>query len=127
MCINIANEQLQHFFNDHIFKWEQEECVKEGVATDAITYTSNLTVMNLFLAKNVGILSLIDEESKFPRATDHTLAEKLHKTHWVCDRYQTPPDRGPKFTVAHFAGQVSGKFRTGGYFFNTFFLNGDYS
>ena len=24
LCINIANEQIQFFFNQHIFSWEQE-------------------------------------------------------------------------------------------------------
>lgn len=24
MCINIANEQIQYYFNQHIFSWEQQ-------------------------------------------------------------------------------------------------------
>lgn len=107
MCINIANEQLQHFFNEHIFRWEQVECQNEGVATDTVTFASNLPVVDLFLAKNIGILSLIDEESRFPRATDRTMAEKLHKAHGGCEMYQAPPDSGTKFVVSHYAGQVS--------------------
>jgi hypothetical protein len=27
LCINTANEQLHHFFNQHIFKWELDESV----------------------------------------------------------------------------------------------------
>ena len=49
MCINVANEQLQHHFNEHIFKWEQEECAKEGIAVETICYRSNWPVVDLFL------------------------------------------------------------------------------
>lgn len=30
------------------------------------------------------MLSLLDEESRFPKGTDQTLLEKLHKAHEVC-------------------------------------------
>lgn len=49
MCINVANEQLQHHFNEHIFKWEQEECAKESIAVETICYRSNWPVVDLFL------------------------------------------------------------------------------
>ena len=109
MCINVANEQLQHYFNEHIFKWEQEECIKEGVATEAVKYESNWPVVDLFLAKNSGLLALVDEESRFPRATDGTLATKLHKAHGAGEGgiYKAPPDMGTKFGVTHYAGYVS--------------------
>ena len=31
--------------------------------------------------KNLGLLALIDEESRFPQASDQSLATKLHNTH----------------------------------------------
>lgn len=31
LCINIANEQIQYFFNQHIFTWEQQEYMSEGI------------------------------------------------------------------------------------------------
>ena len=36
------------------------------------------------LTKKLGVLSLLDEESRFPKGTDQTLLEKLHKAHEVC-------------------------------------------
>jgi len=31
LCINTANEQLQHFINEHIFAWETSELQEEGI------------------------------------------------------------------------------------------------
>ena len=31
LCINYANEHLQAYFNQHIFQFEQEEYLKEGI------------------------------------------------------------------------------------------------
>ena len=90
-----------------MFKWEEEECLREGVATDQVMYESNWPVVDLFLAKNAGIFALVDEESRFPRATDDTLATKLHKAHGECGVYHAPPDKGSKFIVSHYAGSVS--------------------
>ena len=49
MCINVANEQLQHYFNEHVFQWEQEEGAREGIAMETISYPSNWPVVDLFL------------------------------------------------------------------------------
>ncbi|CAI9531419.1 unnamed protein product, partial [Staurois parvus] len=38
-CINYANEQLQYYFNQHIFKLEQEEYQGEGISWHNIDYT----------------------------------------------------------------------------------------
>ena len=73
LCINIANEQIQYYFNQHIFAWEQQEYVNEGVKADAVTFVDNRPVLDMFLAKPVGLLALLDEESNFPKATDRTL------------------------------------------------------
>ena len=115
MCINVANEQLQHFFNEYIFKWEQEDCAQEGIAAETICFQSNWPVVDLFLGKNTGLLALIDEESRFPRATDRSLAVKMHKLHHKGREegsekdpvYKAPPDNGAKFGVNHYAGYVS--------------------
>jgi myosin heavy subunit len=109
MCINVANEQLQQYFNQHIFQWEQEECEKEGVVLGSISYTCNQPILDVFLGKNVGLLAILDEESRFPRATDKSLALKLHKTLGSkgAGIYVAPPNKGTTFGVSHYAGYVS--------------------
>ncbi|XP_067108298.1 myosin-IIIa [Osmerus mordax] len=73
LCINIANEQIQFYFNQHIFAWEQDEYLNEDVDARVIEYEDNRPLLDLFLQKPMGMLSLLDEESRFPQATDQTL------------------------------------------------------
>ena len=49
LCINVANEQFQHYFNEHIFQLEIEECSKEGIDSIGVTYVSNKPLLELFL------------------------------------------------------------------------------
>jgi len=49
MCINVANEQLQQYFNHHIFVMEQNEYEREGVDFTRIDFVNNQTTLDLFL------------------------------------------------------------------------------
>lgn len=54
----------------------------------------------------MGLLALLDEESKFPRATDATLATKFHQNLSLSANYFKPKDNGPTFIIFHYAGSV---------------------
>ena len=45
LCINLANEQLQFFFNEHIFALELEEYRREGINTADVKYQDNRPVL----------------------------------------------------------------------------------
>ncbi|XP_015415554.1 PREDICTED: unconventional myosin-IXa [Myotis davidii] len=62
-CINFANERLQHYFNQHIFKLEQEEYRAEGISWHNIDYIDNTCCINLISKKPTGLLHLLDEET----------------------------------------------------------------
>ncbi|KAL3866198.1 hypothetical protein ACJMK2_043520 [Sinanodonta woodiana] len=106
-CINLANEQLQFFFNLHVFKLEQEEYAKEGVDWNEIKFIDNQPLLDLFLSKPIGILSLLDEESHFPKGTDASFVEKLN-VHFGGKGFYQPSQRSKdnKFTIHHYAGKV---------------------
>ncbi|KAI0219495.1 Myosin-IIIb [Lamellibrachia satsuma] len=108
MCINLANEQLQQYFNKYIFQMERDECLADGIQPLTVEPRDNERTVSLFLGP-VGILDILDEESNFPRATDHTLATKLHSGpgKQSSDIYKTPKDHGPSFGVMHYAGMVT--------------------
>jgi len=54
----------------------------------------------------VGVYSLIDEESKFPKATDLTLMEKMSKTFAKQSEFQRVKNQNLQFVIHHFAGPV---------------------
>ena len=72
-CINYANEKLQQQFNQHMFKLEQEEYQKEEIDWTYVKFSDNQPCITL-IEKNLGILSILNEETWFPRATGETLA-----------------------------------------------------
>jgi myosin heavy subunit len=89
LCINIANEQIQYFFNQHIFTWEQQEYMAEGISVDVVEFIDNRPVLDMFLARPLGLLALLDEESRFPKATDHTLTGNFDPANQIKDNLIT--------------------------------------
>ncbi|XP_022097396.1 myosin-IIIb-like isoform X2 [Acanthaster planci] len=107
LCINLANEQLQYFFNQHIFLLEQEEYKSEGIDWTYVPFVNNQSLLDLFLAKPIGILALLDEECLFPKATDHTFVEKLNQNfarnhHFIKAKVASSNN----FSIDHYAGRV---------------------
>ena len=79
LCINTANEQLHHFFNQHIFAWELEEYKKEGIAATDITFEDNKDKITLLLGRPIGVFSILDEQAKLGRSTDKSYLEAVKK------------------------------------------------
>lgn len=57
----------------------QDEYLNEEVDARMIEYEDNRPLLDLFLQKPMGMLSLLDEESRFPQATDQTLVGQSHQ------------------------------------------------
>ncbi|CAG9541021.1 unnamed protein product [Cercopithifilaria johnstoni] len=106
LCINYANEHLQAYFNQHIFQFEQEEYLKEGITWTNIEYTDNTECVQLFQSKPYGILRLIDEESNINNGTDESMLDKLNHFLKNNEYYETPQKRESAFIIAHYAGKV---------------------
>ncbi|KAH8375739.1 hypothetical protein KR093_008372, partial [Drosophila rubida] len=106
-CINYANENLQQFFVQHIFKLEQEEYNHEAINWQHIEFVDNQDALDLIAIKQLNIMALIDEEARFPKGTDQTMLAKLHKTHGAHKNYLKPKsDINTSFGLNHFAGVV---------------------
>ena len=54
----------------------------------------------------VGVYAIIDEESRFPKATDLTLIEKMTKTFIKQLEFQRVKNQNMQFVIHHFAGPV---------------------
>lgn len=88
-----------------------------------ISYIDNQDCIDLIEVPRVGILNILDEECRMPKATDKTFAQKLHTQHAKHARFAAPKVHrsGKKsglgassnftadeaFIVKHFAGDVT--------------------
>ncbi|KAL4000027.1 myosin heavy chain 1/2/3/4/8/13/7B/15 [Sarotherodon galilaeus] len=107
LCINFANEQLQQFFVKHVFKLEQEEYARENIVWKHIDYQDNQRTLDVLASKSMNLLSLIDEESNFPKGTDATLLQKMNQYHEKGGIYLPPKNNyETQFGIEHFAGKV---------------------
>ncbi|XP_030752188.1 myosin heavy chain, muscle isoform X42 [Sitophilus oryzae] len=112
LCINFTNEKLQQFFNHHMFVLEQEEYAREGIVWQFIDFGMDLAACIELIEKPMGILSILEEESMFPKATDQTFVEKLNTNHLgKSPNFQKPKPPKPgqqaaHFTLGHYAGNV---------------------
>ncbi|CAM6018760.1 unnamed protein product [Sphagnum balticum] len=104
LCINYANERLQQHFNRHLFKLEQEEYTSENIDWTRVDFEDNQECLDLIEKRPLGVISLMDEECTFPRATDVTLANKLkeHLRGNACFK----GERSKAFRICHYAGEV---------------------
>ncbi|XP_071844777.1 myosin-IIIb-like isoform X2 [Apostichopus japonicus] len=107
VCINLANEQLQNFFNQHIFTLEQAEYQLEGVDWTRVPFVNNQPLLELFMAKPISVLALLDEESLFPKGSDHSYVEKMNHNFNKSHHYiKTKVSTSNKFSIDHYAGRV---------------------
>lgn len=108
-CINYANEKLQQEFNQHVFKLEQEEYLREEINWKMIDYSDNQPCIDLIESK-LGILPLLDEESRLPSGSDESWTNKLYQ-HFATPKYEgffkKPRFGKSAFTVCHYAMDVS--------------------
>ncbi|KAG8829588.1 Myosin type-2 heavy chain 1 [Serendipita sp. 399] len=108
-CINYANEKLQQEFNAHVFKLEQEEYVREQIQWKFIDFSDNQPCIDVIEGK-LGVLALLDEESRLPAGTDASFLQKLHsqldKPQYK-DVYKKPRFGTSAFTIAHYAVDVT--------------------
>ncbi|XP_003220529.1 myosin-7B isoform X1 [Anolis carolinensis] len=112
LCINFTNEKLQQFFNHHMFVLEQEEYKKEGIEWVFIDFGLDLQACIDLIEKPLGILSILEEECMFPKASDTSFKAKLYDNHiGKSPNFQKPrPDKKRKyeahFELVHYAGVV---------------------
>ncbi|EMR11111.1 hypothetical protein PNEG_00708 [Pneumocystis murina B123] len=108
-CINYANEKLQQEFTQHVFKLEQEEYMREEINWTFIDFSDNQPCIDL-IESRLGILSLLDEESRLPAGSDESFVTKLVKNFSI-PTYQNYFRKArfgmSSFTICHYALEVT--------------------
>ncbi|KDN44751.1 myosin V [Tilletiaria anomala UBC 951] len=109
-CINYANERLQHEFNEHVFRLEQEEYMNEKIQWTFINFSDNQPTIDMIESK-LGILSLLDEESRLPSGSDGSFLTKLFtqldRRPEFKNSFKHPRFGNSSFTVCHYALDVN--------------------
>ncbi|EJD05665.1 myosin 5 [Fomitiporia mediterranea MF3/22] len=107
--INYANEKLQQEFNAHVFKLEQEEYVREEINWTFIDFSDNQPCIDVIEGK-LGVLALLDEESRLPSGNDASFLQKLNQQLLKPETkniFKKPRFGNNAFTIAHYALDVT--------------------
>merc|ERR1712036_177138 len=111
ISINFVNEKLQQFFNNHMFVVEQEEYVAEGLNVEMVDFGMDLAACIIMFEKPLGIWSILEEESNFPKAPDKTYEDKIKTQHLgksaPMAKAKSSTDPNAHFAIIHYAGTVS--------------------
>merc|ERR1712076_113654 len=111
ISINFVNEKLQQFFNNHMFVVEQELYQSEGLNVAMVDFGMDLAACIIMFEKPLGIWSILEEESNFPKATDKTYEDKVKAQHLgkspSMAKAKSSTDPNAHFAIVHYAGTVS--------------------
>merc|ERR1719323_2008379 len=111
ISINFVNEKLQQFFNNHMFVVEQQLYQDEGLDVAMQDFGMDLAACIIMFEKPMGIWSILEEESNFPKATDKSFEDKIKAQHLGKSanmaKAKSATDPNAHFAIIHYAGTVS--------------------
>ncbi|XP_066969641.1 neither inactivation nor afterpotential protein C [Macrobrachium rosenbergii] len=103
LLVNVANEQVQYYYNQYIFNWEMQDYSAEGIPVKNFTFPDNRHILELFLAKNSGLFAVLEDESREKMGNDTSFACKLKQRQ---NQKQIQQVSEFTFAIAHFVGRV---------------------
>ncbi|ORM39515.1 Myosin-12 [Babesia sp. Xinjiang] len=109
LCINFTNETLQNFFNNFVFRCEEELYSAEGISWNALDFPDNSDCVEMFKSRPNGLFVMIDEECNLPGGRDQALCNKIVQRHSNNARFAKVKLDQSSFIVNHFAGAVQYK------------------
>lgn len=109
LCINYTNETLQQQFNQFVFKMEQAEYEKEKIEWSFIAFPDNQECLDLIEHRLNGIIAMLDDECRLPKATDEKFANRMYASLKDHPRFSATAaqKRNCEFSVNHYAGMVN--------------------
>ena len=107
LCINYANERLQQYFNNHIFKLEQQTYKKEGIDWTQVEFVDNKNIIDLIDNGKISIFGLLDSEPLTPNPTDIKFKNNVYQLLKSNDALGEEEAHEPKITINHYAGIIA--------------------
>jgi myosin heavy subunit len=107
LCINYANERLQQFFNNSIFKLEQEEYIKEKIDWSKIQFQDNKDIIELIDNPTKSIFTLLDSEAMLKNTDDKKFRDNVYQ-HLNANPHliNIKGGYGDNIIIDHYAGKV---------------------
>lgn len=107
LCINYANEQLQHKYVLDNFRKVQEEYEAEGIDIFDFAIVDNSDILKL-LQGRMGLIVSLNEECVRPKGNDESFVYKIKVVQKAHDRFiDKKLHRKTEFGIKHFAGPVT--------------------
>ena len=107
LCINYANERLQHFFTECCLRAEQALYESEGIPWNRLDFPDNTQILSLLHHPQSGLLPMLDEECRIVGGNDLNFLSKMTKTQKSSSLFTPVKTKQDWFVVQHFAGSVS--------------------
>ncbi|KDO30072.1 hypothetical protein SPRG_05263 [Saprolegnia parasitica CBS 223.65] len=108
LCINYANERLQHHFIDFVLTQEQKRYMAEGIPWVTLSVPLNDGCLDILEARPTGVLALLDEECNIPKGSDAGLTRKLYQIYSNHKHFSASRRDQVElaFVIKHYAGAV---------------------
>ena len=106
LCINLANETLQHHYNHFIFCRDLEECRAEGIDMAGVPFPDNTPCLTM-IGGNGGIMPFLDEECQLGSGTDTAFFEKVCQKFAKHEFFEVQKMSKTHFIIKHYAGDVA--------------------
>ncbi|CAJ0583911.1 unnamed protein product, partial [Mesorhabditis spiculigera] len=106
LCINAVNERVHGFYLRKVFEEPISEMAKQGIK-QSFEYpgVENAKTIELLFKKPTGLLPLLDDECKFPKATDETYLQHTNLNHLDKSVYGKSRNKDKcEFSVRHYGG-----------------------
>ncbi|VDD88672.1 unnamed protein product [Enterobius vermicularis] len=107
LCVNIVNECIESFYVKKVFKDVQKELDEEMIKMDyqVPSWIDNKRVLDLLLKRPDGLVFLLDDECKFPKASNEGYLRRCDLNHSENGVYGKARSKDRlEFAVKHYAG-----------------------
>ncbi|KAK5646208.1 hypothetical protein RI129_004672 [Pyrocoelia pectoralis] len=98
--VNCTNEQVQYFYNQAVFAWEELESVEENIPYQSVLYYNNKRALDEMLG-GVSVLALVEEATKEKRGRTHIISGLINQNKTFVSRATDS-----EFCANHYAGSV---------------------